>query len=307
MRRFDSGWRDGRLNLLHAALDVPAPLHGMSLPMVEYDRGEALAVINYSRRDVPLTKGPDVGRAFAAVGRLRRDDGCSMPFLTAQYDPRNWAMRLFPHNRTAADLLGTDNWLPVTEQHFVRLLYRLRGRQLPDLASWGVDLSTAPWLRFDGQQKGTSWPGQDMSVRRRNYEPAPKQGAPGAVHQLAFRLRNPCTDIDLAVVSSRTLDVALLVDYKLNGANIDVRHKTHQAMAGIRRDDGQTVPSMIVQYDPSGDRWKFSAHCLNDAAADLLTGVMLSTNAVAPAWRPDGWVHLDEQRWYAVLDAAQTG
>lgn len=305
MRRHDSGWRDGRLNLLHAALDVPAPVPGMSLPMVEYDRGEALAVINYSRRGVPLPKGPDVGRAFAALGQLRGPIGVQLPFLTAQYDPRNWAMNLFPHNESAADLLGTNGWLPMTEQHFVRLLYRLRGQTLPDLASWGVDLSTAPWLRFDGQQKVTGWPGQDMSVRRRNYEPAPKQGAPGAVHQLAFRLRNPCTDIDLAVVGRS--GVALLVDYKLNGANINVRHKTHQAMSGILGADGAPVPSMVVQYDPTGDRWKFSAYCLNVAAADLLTGVMLSTNAVAPAWRPDGWVHLDEQRWYAVLDAAQTG
>lgn len=303
MRRHDSGWRDARLNLLHAALDVPLPAAGMTLPFVEYDRGEALAVINYVRRDAPLPKGPDVGAAFAAFSRLRGPMGTQLPFFTAQYDPRNWAMRLFAHNDAAFSLIGTPQWLPVTEQHFVRLLYRLRGQTLPDLASWGVDLSTAPWLRFDGQQKVTGWPGQDMSVRRRNYEPAPKQGAPGAVHQLAFRLRNPCTDIDLAVVGRS--GVALLVDYKLNGANINVRHKTHQAMSGILGADGAPVPSMVVQYDPTGDRWKFSAYCLNDAAADLLTGVMTSTNAVAMTWRPDDWVHLDERRWYAVLDAAQ--
>lgn len=304
MRRHDSGWRDARLNLLHAALDVPLPTAGMTLPFVEYDRGEALAVINYVRRDAPLPKGPDVGAAFAAFSRLRGPMGTQLPFFTAQYDPRNWAMRLFAHNDAAFTLIGTPQWLPVTEQHFVRLLYRLRGQTLPDLPSWGVNLSTAPWIAFDAQQKVTSWPGQDMSVRRRNYEPEPKQGAPGAVHQLAFRLRNPCTDVDLAVVGGSG-HVALLVDYKLDGAAVDVRHKTHQAMAGILGDSGAPVPSMVVRYDPVGDRWKFQVHCLNRAAETLLTQVMTSTNAVASGWWPDGWTYLDERRWQAVLNAAQ--
>lgn len=306
MRRHDTGWRDARLNLVHAAYEVPMPLPGMTLTMVEYDRGEALAVINYIRRDVAsLPKGPDVGKAYAAMGELRSPIGTQLPFFTAQYDPRNWAMQLFAHNESARDLLGTSRWLPVTEQHFVRLLYRLRGRQLPDLASWGVNLSTAPWMRQDAKLAPVAWAGQDMSVRRRNYEPEAKQGAPGVVHQLKFNLRNPCADVDLAVLDAAD-SIGLLVDFKLNGAYVNPKHKTHQAMSGILGPGGRPVPSLIVQYDPSGDHWKFTALALNDSGAALLAKVLVGEGAVAASWWPDDWVHLPERYWYALLDYVRT-
>jgi hypothetical protein len=299
VRRHDSGWRDGRLAITHAAYGLNLPLAGMDLPMVEYDRGEALAVINYVRRDLPLPRGEDVGRAFEAVASLRRDDGPQLPFLTAQYDPRNWAFRLFGHNGAARDLLGTSGWLAVTEHHFARLLYRLRGRVMPDLEPFGVTFSTAPWLQYDGQQAVTGWPGQDMSVRRRAYEPEPTDQL-----RVPFSLRNPCADIDLAVVG-RSGAVALLVDYKLASAHVDPSHKTHQAMSGIRDNDGRTVPSLIVKYDPSGDQWKFHALALNRAGELLLIDVLTSTYAIAPTSELNDWAYLDERRWLAVLDAAR--
>lgn len=306
MKRHDSGWRDPRINLVHAAYDVSVPLPGMSLLFVEYDRGEALAVINYIRRDVAsLPKGPDVGAAYAAVAKLRGPLGTQLPFLTVQYDPRNWAMQLFGHNDAARDLIGTAGWQAVTETHFVRQLYRLRGRQIPDLASWGVDLSTAAWIRQEAKLPVVSWPGQDMSVRRRDYEPEAKQGAPGVVQQLKFSLRNPCADIDLAVVGAGSGHLSLLVDFKLEGAHVDPKHKTHQALSGIYRTDGRPVPSMITRYDPTGDHWTFSTYCLNEAAEDLLTRVMTSSNAVTMSWLPDGWTHMREHHWYDLLDLAK--
>lgn len=300
-RRHDSGWRDGRLAITHAAYGLNLPLAGMDLPMVEYDRGEALAVINYVRRDQPLPRGEDVGRAFAALSALRRDDGPRLPFLTAQYDPRNWAFRLFGHNSAATELLGTVGWLAMTEQHFARLLYRLRGRVMPNLEPFGVTFSTAPWLQYDGQQKVTSWPGQDMSVRRRAYEPETQPDGP---QRVPFSLRNPCADIDLAVVG-RSGAVSLLVDYKLASAAVDPSHKTHQAMSGIRDDAGRPVPSLITKYDPSGDQWKFHALALNRAGEQLLIDVLTRTRAIAPTDELNDWAYLDERRWLAVLDAAR--
>jgi hypothetical protein len=304
-RRHDSGWRDSRLNIAHAAYGMDLPVAGMDLPMVEYDRGEALAVINYVRRDRPLPQGPEVGRAFRAVGQLRRDDGARMPFLSAQYDPRNWAMRLLGHNDPARDLLGTSGWLPVTEQHFARLLYRLRGRTLPDLTSYGVTFSTAPWLQYEGGMSPVGWPGQDMSVRRRAYEPEVQQGAATAVHRVAFSIRMPCTDVDLAVVG-RSGAVTLLVDYKLDGAYIDPKHKTHRAMSGIRGGDGRPVPSLITRYNPNGDHWKFHALALNEVGEQLLLDVLKRTRAMAAgATELNDWVYLDEPRWVELLEQAR--
>jgi hypothetical protein len=294
-RRHDSMWRDSRLPLVHAGYGFTLPLSGMSLPMVEYDRGEALAVIDYMRADTVLPKGEDVGRAYGAVSRLRRPDGLPLPFLTARYDPRNWSFNLFPHNDAARDLLATDGWLPCTERHFVRLLYRLRGHHLPDLGAYSVILADAPWTGREGRLGPVGWPGQDMSKRRRAYEP---EGP-----YVSFNLRNPCTDVDLAVVGVSG-NLALTVDFKLGGAHVDPRHKTHRAMAGIRGADGQQVPSLIVQYLP-GDEWAYSVMCLNAEAEGMLRDVLVTTNAVAAAWTPDEWTHVDERRWVLLLETAQ--
>lgn len=300
MRRYDSGWRDTRLPLVHSFHHLPMPLAGSSLVMVEYDRAEAVGLINYVRRDVTLARGLAATTAYAALGELRSPLGVRLPFLTARYDPRNWAMRLFPHNAVAQDLLGTNGWLPVTEQHFARLLYRMRGRTMPDLEPMDVSFNTAPWLDYEGQQKATGWPGQDLSVRRRAYEPE-SSGA----SWIPFSLRMPCSDIDMAVIG-KSGAVNLLVDFKLDAVEVDPTHHTHRAMGGILGNDGSAVPSVIVRYQPSGGRWRFHVFCLNDVAEDLLTPVMTSTNAVVPGWRPEGWTYVDESRWFDLLDAARS-
>ena len=299
MRRRDSGWRDGRLALAHAAIGVEMGLPGMSLPMVEYDRGDALAVFNYVRRDAVLPTGADVVRAFDALGQLRTRFGTVMPVVTVQYDPRNWSMRLFAHNWPAEDLLGTAGWLPVTEEHFVRLLYRLRGRVIPPLlADYDVLLSTATWIEDSDAPFGpVDWPGQDMSARRRAYEPE------GSL--VPYNWRNPCADIDLGVVGG-TGSLRLLVDFKLSGGYVDPSHKTHQAMSAIYADDAP-VPSMIVKYHPNGEHWTFSAFCLNRSAETMLTRVLVRNEAVAPGFWPKGWTHLNRSLWEAVLAEAQQG
>lgn len=305
-RKNDTGWRDSRLHLVHNMYGLKIPVAGMSFAMVEYDRGEPLAIINYIRRDTVLPGGHDVGKAYTALSSLYRADGPSMPFLTAQYDSRNWAFRLIGHNDAARDLIGVDGWLPVTEEHFVRLMYRLRGRHLPaNLMHYGVDLSTAPWMSdvVLRPYPVTDWEGQDISVRRRAYEPQP-QGHQGSPQRVTFNMRNPCADIDLAVIGQRSGRVRLLVDYKLQDTYVDPNHKTHRAMGGICGASGSPVPSMIIRYDPSGDAWSFSALCLNTAAERMLSDVMVATRATPYHWTPNDWTYLDEPRWLALLQEA---
>lgn len=300
-RKHDTQFRDARLNLVHAGWDIPFPSAGMVLPMVEYDRGRPVAVVNYLRRGDALPYGPAESAAYAAMGQLRRSDDTVMPFITAQYDPRNWAFRLFGHNDAAHELMGTKpgTWIACTEDHFVRLLYRMRGRKVPRLSSYGIELSTAPWLVQEGAGAAEDWPGQAMSKRRRQYEP---EGV-----GVTFNMLNPCADMDLAVVGRTSGTLALIVDYKLEGAHIDPRHKTHQAMGSIRTGGAGhrlAIPSMIVAYDPTGDAWRFQVWCLNEAAERLLAGILVFSGAVAPGWRPNGWTYVDERRWVDLLEEA---
>lgn len=291
-RKYDSGFRDQRLNLIHARYGLDIPLAGMPFPTVEYDRGEAVALVNYYRRDMVLPRGLNVAAALKAARELRGPMGTVLPLITVQYDPRNWSMQVFGHNDPARDLLGSAEWQAVTEEHFVRLLYRLRGRHLPDLTPFGVELSTAPWQRSDGPLTPVDWPCQDMSRRRRAYEP---EG-----NGVRFSMRNPCADIDFAAVGSRSGAVELLVDYKMAGAYVDPGHLTHNAMAGLSRLDGSPIPSMIVTYQPGydadGSLWMFEVHCLNEAAENLLIGQL--AHGVQP------WNTLTEAEYFGMLDGA---
>lgn len=297
-RKLDTGWRDSRLPQVHSwyGFDMPAP--GMSLVMVEYDRGRAVGVINYVRRDArELPKGIEVVRAYRAMAGLCRPDGRPLPFLTALYDPRNWTFKLFGHNEAAQGLTGCRGWLPCTEEHFARLLYRLRGAVLPDLSPYGVEFSTAAWQPRDGLLRATGWPGQDLSARRRAYEPEGR---------VPFGMRNPCSDIDLAVTGLGSGAMNLFVDYKLTTARVDPGHLTYHAMSGVLGPDGRPVPSAIVRYDPGGSRWAFSVLCLNRTARDLVAGALGRSPARTRAVKPEGeWGSLKEDEWLTVLEAAR--
>jgi hypothetical protein len=226
-----------------------------------------------------------------AMRELRGPIGTVLPLITVQYDPRNWAMQIFGHNDPARGLIGAAGWVAVTEKHFVDLLYRLRGRHAPDLKRFGVELSTAPWQRSDGPLTAVDWPCQDMSRRRRAYEP---EG-----NGVRFSMRNPCADIDFAVVGHRSGAVELIVDYKLSGAYINPEHLTHNAMAGLTQFDGGSVPSMIVAYSINGDSgtWTFDVHCLNEAAENLLISHI--------AHGVQTWNTLTEAEYFEMLEGAR--
>lgn len=310
MRRRDSGWRDSLLTVRHKLYGYSCPAPGMYLPMIEYDNSTPVGVVSYVRRGDALPKGADAFHAYRALGSLHEYDGAQLPFLTAVYDPRNWAMRVFPHNDAARHLVLFSGWRPMVEADFVAALYRMRGRKLPDLTPFGVTWEEQPWLDTDDVAAVDGWPGQDMSVRRRCYEPAVS---------VPFRVRIPCTDVDLAVPATTTGGLALIVDYKAPGAKVDLGNTNMRALSGLvsrwdRRDQGRVggtyghrnVAAMVVRYEPTKPEWTFKVQCLNAMAERLLSDVMQDTNAVAPGWTPDDWVHMDERRWTTVLDYARS-
>ncbi|AKA61779.1 hypothetical protein SEA_MAIH_40 [Streptomyces phage Maih] len=304
-RRFDTGWRDGLLNVRHAHWGHESPAVGMKFPMIEYDRGEPLAVISYRRRGEPLPVGREVANAYRAFGRLHRKTGEQLPFLTVQYDVRNWSYRVFTHNDAARQFLGLG-WTKMSEQQYVANLYRLRGRHAPDLAAYGVDFGTERWDALDDPAEdfhvAEDWPHQLMSTRRRNFEP---------VGQTRMTWRNPCLDVDLAVVD-RDDNVALVVDYKAPGARINMTSTNMQALGslyttrGLR--GGVGVAAMLVSYQPTKPAWSLRVHCLNQAARLHLSYVLGgsgTTDQLAEAVAGIEWVDVTEAQWRSVLDAAR--
>jgi len=309
-RRYDTGWRDGLLTRRHVTWGSPAPAAGMMLPMVEYDRGEPLAVIHYLRRGIELPAGPDVAVAYRAMGRLRRPTGEALPFFTAVYNPANWSFALLAHNEVGASFLDSMRWVYMTERQFVANLYRLRGRYLPDLEPYGVTFADAAWEGAPPlhspvtKQPSEAWPGQDMSQRRREYEP---------VSQVRAGLRNPCLDVDLLVCSRDGLP-ELVVDYKAPGAKLDPTTFNLKTLAALHTTDrvgcDRNVPAMLVRYEPDPVSWRFRVHCLNRTARNLLAYTLGQGNnmaALADAVAGTEWTDLREHEWAAVLKTARDG
>ncbi len=309
MRRYDTGWRDQTLAVRHQHWDIPFPAAGMQLPMIEYDRGEPLAVLDYQPRNERLPTGPAVAAAYEALGRLYRKTGEQLPFLTVQYDVRNWAFRLYPHNKSAVEFLDVQpndpdgGWRRMTEAQFVANLYRLRGRYVPDLASFGVTFESSSWIgtRPAPEPLAEKWKGALISQRRRNYEP---------VAQTRMNWRNPCVDIDLMVVD-QDRHPALFVDYKAPGARIGLDSTNMKAISDVKTVRGGqpfTVPAMVVSYETTRPEWKIRVHCLNHSARRHLAYVLGchdDMDKLAKTIAGSKWVDLSEGQWTDVLRCAR--
>lgn len=304
MRKQDTGWRDELLGVRHISWGFQAPAPGLTLPMIEYDRGEPLALISYQSRAWPLPKGAEVAATYRAFGALYREDGPSLPFLTARYDTSSWAFQVIAHNPAARDFLDRDGWVSMTERQFVSNLYRLRGRHAPDLAPYGVDFSDTPWPDDSDPVESPveRWRGQLMSTRRRNYEP---------VAQVRPGWRNPCVDVDFAVID-RNDRVAAVVDYKAPGARIGLGSTNVRALSRLRTDYGRPstiVPAFVVRYEPDRNGWRFAVHCANAPARNLLAYALGATDgrteALAETIAGTEWTDLLEAEWVAVLKVAR--
>jgi hypothetical protein len=247
--RSDTMWRDPSLSPWHAARGIPFPAAGMVLPMVEYDNGAPVGLVSYIHRDWDLPTG---GPSYRAMAGLHKVNGDQLPFLTAVYDPFNWAYRMLAHNDAGRKLLGTDGWKLCTERQFVSLLYGMRDRLIPALERYNVRLHDLPWnedlfgTQISVDEDKQPWPGADLSARRREFEPVHDDG-----RSVPFRMRIPCADIDLAV-SCDAGRMRVIVDYKQTRARINIGNTTHRALGSLYRPGGYQVPYVVARSLPDG-------------------------------------------------------
>lgn len=306
MRKYDSMWRDDRLNDWHRDNGFSYPVTGMPFLMVEYDKGEPVGLVNYIRRDMQLPHGLDITGAYRAIGSLESPGVGRLPFLTARYDNHNWSYQLYAHNQEAADLLyqvSPSGVAEGTELEFAKVLYAMRGRTIPNLSRWDIEFSLASWHQpFTDAQNEEAWPGASVSGRRRAFEP--EGPSPRNV-------RIPCTDIDLAVLN-QSGELALVVDYKLGDVRVDLKSSSLAVMGDLWNPHHQNVPALVVRYIPQGDtcpaevkcdqnhEWMFSAYALNAAGM-----VLLADHGRTELDGTGVWVGLTEDEWRNVLGKAR--
>lgn len=292
MRKRDSRWRDANLAQWHADNGIGYPANGIVLPFIEYDHGTPVGLVSYHDARQPLPVGRDAVVAHKALSGLYDDQAAhgegALPFITVVYDVDSWTYDVLGHNESGAALVsgvgGSRGWHTMTEKQFATVLYRMRNRVLPDLSRYGVKWGEGPY----GTAGGERFPGEVMSVRRRNFEPEIPVPRSRVV---------PCTDIDLMVPTLTGLGLA--VDYKLTGARVDMKSASLSALSRLANGDGREVPALVVQYEQDLDDWRFQATPLNRAGVNLLAGVVGFDGI-------DGPVALSKGLWLAALRTAAT-
>ena len=128
-----TGWRDDALSLRHREWGHDCPAVDLDFLLIEYDRAEPKALVEYKNehaQPIVVSKSPSI-RAMAKLA----DDANLPAFLVRYADDFTW-WKVRPLNRQslvyAMPYLSDQQYdFIVDELEYVALLYKLRGRQMP--------------------------------------------------------------------------------------------------------------------------------------------------------------------------------
>lgn len=120
-----SGWRDLRLSQRHRAWGWNCPAVDLDLLFLEYDRGKAVAVVEYKHENAP----PQYASQPNYQALIDLGNRATLPVFAVRYtDDFEW-WEVIPLNKLA------EQWCParkqMTEADWVKLLYRMRGYEPP--------------------------------------------------------------------------------------------------------------------------------------------------------------------------------
>ena len=120
-----TGWRDLELSRRHRRWGWDCPAVDLDFLFLEYDRGKPVAIVEYKHERAP-TQYPS-HPTYLAMRELGTRAG--IPVFGVRYARDFSWWRVSPLNALA------KAWVPaqteVTEQGWVALLYRVRGREVP--------------------------------------------------------------------------------------------------------------------------------------------------------------------------------
>ena len=125
VRKERTGWRDQRLSERHRRWGWNCPAVDLDFLMLEYDRGKAVAVVEY--KNVHAAPQYPIHPTYRALIDLGNRAG--LPVFGVRYaDDFSW-WRVTPLNDLA------KKWVPqqtrMTEEEWVTVLFRIRGTEVP--------------------------------------------------------------------------------------------------------------------------------------------------------------------------------
>lgn len=118
-----TGWRDQKLSERHRLWGWDCPAVDIDFLMLEYDKGKAVALVEYKHQNAPMQKiTHPTYQALIDLGNRAK-----IPVFNVRYaDSFLWWI-VTPLNSNAQHYLPEQK--KMTEQEWVAFLYRLRGRK----------------------------------------------------------------------------------------------------------------------------------------------------------------------------------
>ena len=128
VRKERTGWRDEAMSIRHREYGYDCPAVDIDFLMLEYDNGNPVAIIEYkNERAAPVDLGHP---SYKALKRLA--DLSNIHFFLVRYASDFSWWTITPVNSSSFSVSKIKTSLTVDEVRYVRFLYYLRGRELPN-------------------------------------------------------------------------------------------------------------------------------------------------------------------------------
>ncbi len=130
-----TGWRDTeRLSERHRMYGVNVPCCDLDFPLVEYDKGKAVALIEYKHQKAQTVNmnNPSI-RALSDLATRSE-----IPAFVVRYSDNFSTYRITAINTIAEDMIKRST-IDCTEREYIKFLYWLRGYKVPEDVLTNID------------------------------------------------------------------------------------------------------------------------------------------------------------------------
>ena len=126
VRQERTGWRDEGLSQRHRRWGWDCPAVDIDFLMLEYDNGKASALVEYKNEHAkPQYVSHPTYQAMINLG-----DRAGIPVIACRYSDDFSKWRVVPLNTKAREFIPER--VELDEADWVRLLYKIRGREISD-------------------------------------------------------------------------------------------------------------------------------------------------------------------------------